>query len=83
MMVKNKVTVFIERLYRIGIDVKLVGNYPWVYIDKINEESVAETFRGEHGFTLCFTPIEKGQQIEFTDISEIFKLLRKYVMCSF
>ena len=31
----DKITVFLERLKKIGIEVKLVGNYPWVYLDEI------------------------------------------------
>ena len=29
----DKITRFVERLKKIGIDVKLSGNFPWVYID--------------------------------------------------
>ena len=31
----DKITRFVERLKKIGIEVKLVGNFPWVYIDEI------------------------------------------------
>ncbi len=31
----DKITRFVERLKKIGIDVKLSGNFPWVYIDEI------------------------------------------------
>ena len=74
----DKVTIFIERLKKIGIELKLGGNYPWVYIDYINGKRVTEKFQGNHGFTLFFAPIKKGKEIEFTDITEIFKLIRKY-----
>jgi len=77
-MKKDKITVFIERLQKIGIELKLSGNVPWIYIDHINGKRVTELFQGNHGFTLAFTPIKKGQEIEFTDITEIFKLIRKY-----
>jgi hypothetical protein len=63
----DKITRFVERLKKIGIEVKLVGNYPWVYINEICGVRVKEKFEGNHGFTS-----------EFTDISEIFKLIRKY-----
>jgi hypothetical protein len=74
----DKITVFIERLQKVGVEVKLGGNYPWIYIEHINGKRVTETFQGNHGFTLAFTPIKKGQEIKFTDITEIFKLIRKY-----
>jgi hypothetical protein len=74
----DKITIFVERLQKIGIELKLVGNYPWVYIDYINGKKVTEKFQANHGFTLCFIPIKEDKEIEFTDIKEIFKLVRKY-----
>ena len=50
----DKIKVFVERLKKIGIEIKLVGNYPWVYIDEICGKKVTETFDGNHGFTLIF-----------------------------
>ena len=78
MIKEDKITVFIGRLDKIDIEVKLSGNYPWIYIERINGKSVTETFQANHGFTVAFTPIKKGQEIQFTDITEIFKLIRKY-----
>jgi hypothetical protein len=75
---EDKITIFLARLKKIGIEVKLGGNYPWIYIEHINGKSVTETFQANHGFTLAFTPIKKGKEIEFTDITEIFKLIRKH-----
>jgi hypothetical protein len=75
---EDKITIFIGRLKKIGIEVKLGGNYHWIYIEYINGKRVTETFQANHGFTLAFTPIKKGKEIEFTDITEIFKLLRNY-----
>lgn len=75
----NKIDTFIKRLQKIGIDIKLLGNYPWIYIDEINGKRVKEKFMAEHGFTLAFQPTIKGQELNFTDITEIFKLLRTYI----
>jgi len=74
----HKITVFTERLKKIGIEIKLGCNYPWVYIDYINGKRVTESFQGNHGFTLLFIPIKKDKEIDFTDTKEIFKLIRKY-----
>lgn len=74
----DKLTIFINRLRKLGVDIKLVGNYPWIYIDTINGKKVTERFEGNHGFTIAFLPIRVGQELHFTDIGEIFKLLRKY-----
>jgi len=75
----DKITVFVERLKKIGIDVKLSGNFPWVYIDEICGKRVTEKFVANHGFTIIFLPGRNDSPpSEFTDITEIFKLLRKY-----
>ena len=75
----DKIKVFVERLKKIGIDVKLSGNYPWVYITEICGKRVTEKFNGNHGFTIIFLPVRNDSPpSEFTDIKEIFKLIRKY-----
>jgi len=75
----DKITRFVERLKKIGIDVKLSGNFPWVYIDEICGKRVTEKFEANHGFTLIFLPGRNDSPpSEFIDIKEIFKLLRKY-----
>ena len=75
----DKLTTFIDRTRRIGIDIKLVGNFPWVYMDSINGNKVTEKYQANHGFCIAYLPIRKDQDINFTDIEEIFKLIRKYI----
>ena len=75
----DKIKVFVERLKKLGIEVKLVGNFPWVYINEICGIKVKEKFAGNHGFTLIFLPGRTDSPpSEFTDIAETFKLIRKY-----
>jgi len=75
----DKLGVFIERLKKIGIDVKLSGNFPWVYISEINGIRVKETFQANHGFTVMFLPGRNDSPpSDFTDIKEIFNLIKKY-----
>lgn len=74
----DKITIFINRMNKIGIKVSLMGNYPWIYIDSINGKRVIEKFQAEHGFTLAFLPIKVGQELKFTNIGEIFTLIRRY-----
>jgi hypothetical protein len=74
----DKLTVFVNRMKRIGVDVKLAGNYPWIYIDEINGVRVTEKFQANHGFTIAFLPVRADKELVFTDITEIFKLIRKY-----
>ena len=75
----DKITVFVERLKKIGIEVKLSGNFPWVYLYEINGKRVTESLAANHGFTVMFLPGRNDSPpSEFTDIKEIFNLLRKY-----
>ena len=75
----DKLGVFVERLKKIGIDVKLSGNFPWIYLDEINGVRVTDRFEANHGFTVMFLPGRNDSPVsEFTDITEIFKLIRKY-----
>lgn len=73
-----KLENFIARMKAIDINIELMGNYPWVYIRKINGKSVTEKFLANHGFTIGFYPTRYGGCFKFTDISEIFKIIRKY-----
>lgn len=69
----------ITRLDKIGIKIELVGNYPWIYLDRVNGNKVTETLQSEHAFTIAFAPIRVGEtQAKFTDLKEIFKIIRKY-----
>lgn len=74
----DKLEIFVLRMKKMGIDVEFLGNYPWIYIDSINGKRVTEKFEGNHGFTIAFLPVRKDQELHFTDIAEIFKLIRKY-----
>ena len=75
----DKIASFYNRLKKIGIEITMVSNYPWLYLDTINGKKVTERFQAEHGFTIMFRPIKADQEVQFTDINEIFKLIRKYV----
>jgi hypothetical protein len=78
-MEKNNVLDrLVSRLQRIGVEVELTGNYPWIYLNKINGVRVTEKFQGNHGFTVAFLPIRNDQKMEITDIGEVFKIIRKY-----
>lgn len=75
---RDEIKTFVERLKKIGITVELFGNYPWIYLDTVNGNKVKEKFEAKHGFTVAFLPIRPNQKLKFTNISEIFKILRKY-----
>lgn len=73
------IDTFVKRLNKIGIDVELWANYPWIYIHRINGKEVTERFMAEHGFTVIMCPVSLKYKAHYTDITEIFKLIRKYL----
>ena len=75
----DKLGVFIERLKKLGIEVKLSGNFPWVYINEICGIRVTERFAANHGFTVMFLPGRNDSPpSEFTDITEIFNSMMRF-----
>ena len=66
-----------RRLLAINIDTTYIGNYPWIYLDKVNRKRVKEKFIAEHGFTIA-TVSGPGGKIELTDTKKIFEIIRKY-----
>ena len=76
-MEDNVINRLVPRLRKIGIDVELIGNYPWIYLRKVNGNTIKERFEGNHGFTIAFLPL-KDDKMELTNITEIFKIIRKY-----
>ena len=79
-MEKNILITFVERMKKLGIEVELVGNVPWIYIEKVNGKRIKKDdyYLGAHGFTIAFYPIRNGQKMEFTNIGKIIELIRKY-----
>jgi hypothetical protein len=75
-----KLDIFMSRMNKLGIDVELMGNIPWIYIHKVNGNRIKseDYFCGEHGFTIGFLPVRANELFDFTDIKEIFKVIRKY-----
>lgn len=69
---------FGRRLDRIGIDVQLSANCPWVYLDSVDGIEVTELFMANHGFTAFWLPINVGQDIVFTDRRVVFAKVREY-----
>lgn len=71
----NKLLVFKNRLKKIGIEVELAGNLPWVYLLRVNKKAVLEEdWDANHGFTIGFLKYE----FNFAKLKRIFELIRKY-----
>lgn len=67
-----KVKSFVEKLAKIGINVTLQGNLPWVYLDTVNGKQVTERLGGNHGFTVFMW----GNQVTWNDRKAVFKKIR-------
>ena len=71
------IEIFIRRMKKIGIEVELVANYPWIYLDKVNGKKVKEQFLGEHGFTAFWSPVRADKPEVMTDIKVVFNKIRE------
>ena len=73
------VSSFVSKLKRIGIEVELFGNYPWIYLDTVNGERVTERFMANHGFTAFFLSNDQRFRYTFTDSRKVFEKVREMV----
>jgi hypothetical protein len=78
---ENVITTLKNRLSRIGIEIEMSLNLPWIYLDRINGIRVRrEDFTENHGFNLAWYPIREGEQIRLAeDPKTIINLIRRYV----
>lgn len=72
----DEITKLVQRLERIGVDIDLAGNLPWVYLVSINGKPVTEKFNSEHGYTACY--VTKSGCVNWTNTKLMFNLIRKY-----
>lgn len=68
---------FCRRLEQIGVTVELFGNYPWVYMGKVNGKRVKGLFEAEHGFTAFYTPTRIDGVARFSDRKVVFAKVRE------
>jgi ribosomal protein L32 len=68
---------FIKRLNKIGIEVELTANYPWVYLRSVNGITVTEKFQGNHGFTAFY--LIDNNRFRFSNRTAVFNQIRGMV----
>lgn len=66
---------FVRRLNKIGVQVELVANYPWVYLTKVNGKPVIENYAANHGFTAFF--LKGDNTFKFSDRRVVFNKIRE------
>ena len=76
----NEIEIFIKRLSKIGIELELVGNVPWIYLYKVNGNSVErEDYNSKHGYTVAWYPVSLGNEPYLDpDLKRTFNIIRKY-----
>jgi len=77
----NEVEIFINRMKRIGIELELISNYPWIYLHKVNGNVVQpeDWINANHGYTIAWSPVRNDQDYSLDhDWKEMFRIIRKY-----
>ena len=76
----NEVEIFVNRMKRIGIELELMGNVPWIYLRKVNGNKVLpEDYNANHGYTIAWYPVRLGEKVHLdNDLKRTFKIIRKY-----
>jgi hypothetical protein len=76
----NEVEIFINRMKRIGIELELMGNIPWIYLRSVNGNKVQEEdWNANHGYTIAWYPVIAEQKPHLdSDIKRTFEVIRKY-----
>ncbi len=69
---------FQSRLKKIGIEVELAMNFPWIYLKSVNGKEVKEKFNAEHGFTAFWAPL-KDKPARVTDRKKVFEKVREMI----
>lgn len=73
----RKIQSFMDRLAKIGVNVSIFSNYPWVYLDTVNGKKVEGKYLAEHGFTIFFVGGKLGEDVIINDIRTIFAKIRE------
>jgi hypothetical protein len=65
---------------RIGIELELVGNVPWIYLEKVNGNRIRpEDYSDNHGYTIAWYPVRLGEKPHLdSDLNRTFDIIRKY-----
>jgi hypothetical protein len=79
-MGEDVISILVKRLRRCGIEIELSGNYPWIYLDKVNGNRIKqEDFTANHGFNIAWFGIKNEDRIKLAeDPKTIISIIRKY-----
>jgi len=76
----NEIQIFINRMRKIGIELELEGNVPWIYLKSVNGNRVREIdYNANHGYTIAWYPVRLGEKPHLdSDLNRTFDIIRKY-----
>jgi hypothetical protein len=76
----DEIQIFINRMKRIGIELGLSANVPWIYLYKVNRNKInPEDYSSNHGYTIAWYPVRLGSEPHLDeDIKRTFNIIRKY-----
>ena len=80
-MTQDPLSTLRQRMQRIGIEIEFVGNYPWIYLERVNGIRIRqEDFTANHGFNIAWFGIRNEDKIKLAeDPKTIIALIRRYV----
>lgn len=76
----DEVEIFLNRLKKIGIELKLTGNIPWIYLESVNGNLIKEEdYTSDYGYTIAWYPVRMGAEPHLNyDLDQTFNIIRKY-----
>jgi hypothetical protein len=78
----SEIEVFVNRLKKIGIEIELVGNIPWIYLERVNGNKIMieDWINANHGYCVAWSGVRLGSEphLNWPDIKHTFKIIRKY-----
>jgi hypothetical protein len=77
----NEIEIFVNRMKKIGIELELEGNAPWIYLVSVNGNRVMEIdYNANHGYTIAWYPVRMGIEPHLdSDLNRTFDIIRKYM----
>lgn len=79
---KDSLKQLIDRLAKIGIEIEVTGNIPWIYLSHVNGNRVQpEDYTANHGYTIAWLSVraDNNEGIKLDDdLKETFRIIRKY-----
>ena len=76
----DEIEIFFNRMKKIGIELELTGNIPWIYLKSVNSNLIKEEdYTTDYGYTIAWYPVRMGTEPHLdSDLKKTFYIIRKY-----